>query len=125
MNKYNKHACTFCGHPSGEWQFCPSCSAPKHRISIWLVDRWNVDVARNYRTGKPMKGTCMYDKQGKFWNRLRNFPAALFDSQGYVFFETESQYLNHPDLNVGEKTNTVGRKKISQFDDYVTGKPLL
>ena len=98
---------------------------PKHRISIWLVDRWNVDVARNYRTGKPMKGTCMYDKQGKFWNRLRNFPAALFDSQGYVFFETESQYLNHPYLNVGEKTNTVGRKKISQFDDYVTGKPLL
>ena len=125
MNKYNKHACTFCGHPSGEWQFCPSCSAPKHRISIWLVDQWNVDVARNYRTGKPMKGTCMYDKQGKFWNRLRNFPAALFDSQGYVFFETESQYLNHPYLNVGEKTNTVGRKKISQFDDYVTGKPLL
>jgi hypothetical protein len=67
----------------------------------------------------------MYDKQGKFWNRLRNFPAALFDSEGYVFFETELEYLNHPDLNVGEKTNTRSRKRLSQFDDYVNWLPLM
>ena len=97
--------------PQENGNFVQVARAPKHRISIWLVDRWNVDVARNYRTGKPMKGTCMYDKQGKFWNRLRNFPAALFDSQGYVFFETESQYLNHPDLNVGRKQTLWAERK--------------
>ena len=59
----------------------------KHRISIWLVDRWNVDVARNYRTGKPMKGTCMYDKQGKFWIVCEIF-LQHFWFTGYVFFET-------------------------------------
>ena len=93
--------------------------ATKHRISIWLVDRWNVDVARNSRTGKPMKRHVCTTNKVNFGSFAK---FSTFDS-GHVFFETESQYLNHPDLNVGEKTNA-GRKKISQFDDYVTGKPL-
>jgi len=41
---------------------------------------------------------CMYDKNGKWFHHLRAFPGILFDRNGYLTFQNETDYLNHNKL---------------------------
>ena len=76
-------------------------SASGKRLSI----RENLMVAKAY-----------YHWEGTWFQRVNEFPVALFDRDGYVIFETERDYLNHPDVDGSEKTNIP--KGISSFSSY-------
>jgi 5-methylcytosine-specific restriction protein A len=58
-----------------------------------------------------------YHQPGTFFENLRAFPGALFDSNGYVLFETEDEYRRTPGLSHGQKLNV--RKGISSLPGYV------
>ena len=48
---------------------------------------------------------------------LKRFPGAYFDASGYVVFETEEEYRNAPQLNIGKRVNVDGG--ISSMPQYV------
>ena len=41
---------------------------------------------------------ALYREDGKWYHHLRDFPGALFDSNGYVVFQTENDYRESPYL---------------------------
>ncbi|HZL59673.1 MAG TPA: hypothetical protein VFC38_08225 [Stellaceae bacterium] len=71
-----------------------------------LQKEWKIDVAKAY-----------YHHEGTWFNRLKQFPGALCDQNGYVRFETEADYLNSPYLDVNVQTNV--HQSISQIPNYV------
>jgi 5-methylcytosine-specific restriction endonuclease McrA len=48
---------------------------------------------------------ALYYKDGTFYERLENFPGALFDPCGYVLFETEEAFLECSQLQIGQKVH--------------------
>jgi len=56
-----------------------------------LSRRWNVDVRH-----------ALFSRTGNWYHRLRRFPAALFDPEGYVLFETEEDYLSCSQLSINQ-----------------------
>tara|TARA_B110000003_G_scaffold273063_1_gene310100 strand:- start:78 stop:521 length:444 start_codon:yes stop_codon:yes gene_type:complete len=124
MHKQNKFECPFCNYPAGEWRHCPGCSAPKYGRGKWLAKRWNLKVAKKSNSDKILSKTCNFNQEGRFWNSIENFPAAIFDSKGYVHFDTKADYLNHPCLYVKKnRTNTLKHLTLSDFPDYQVGLP--
>jgi hypothetical protein len=71
-----------------------------------LERRWNVKVRHG-----------LFHRDGTWYNRLTKFPGALFDPMGYVVFQSEQDYLNCPQVSVGEQTNV--RPHISAIAGYV------
>ncbi|MCH7905873.1 MAG: hypothetical protein IIB26_00415 [Chloroflexi bacterium] len=57
-----------------------------------------------------------YHHEGTWYQVPLEFPAALFDLQGFVIFETENAYRNTPGVDVGEKTNV--RSGIASLPGY-------
>ncbi len=75
------------------------------------IKRWNLPVKQ-----------ARFHQDGKFYNTLQNFPAALCDPKGYIIFETEEAYKNCNYLKIGaEKINVKGGKEvtISNIPGYV------
>ncbi|MBL9213983.1 MAG: hypothetical protein JNG83_00765 [Opitutaceae bacterium] len=62
-----------------------------------LSQKWGVDAAH-----------VLYHHKGAWYHVLRRFPAALFDPQGYVRFETEEQYLSAPQLKRRKHLHVTG-----------------
>ncbi|MCB1591160.1 MAG: hypothetical protein KDI90_01790 [Alphaproteobacteria bacterium] len=62
----------------------------------------------------------LYRKTGDWYNNLEKFPGALFDSAGYVVFETEKDFVNSPYLQIGQTTHVPGG--ISKIPGYVQKK---
>jgi hypothetical protein len=60
---------------------------------------------------------ALYHREGTFYENLSRFPGALFDSSGYVVFESEAEYRASTHLRVGEKLNVPGG--ISSIPGYV------
>ena len=56
---------------------------------------------------------AFYHCEGTWFNRLKPFPGALCDPNGYVRFETEAEYLNCHYLDVRVQTNA--HQGISQI----------
>jgi len=124
MHKQDKIECPFCNYPAGEWRHCPGCTAPKYHRARWLAARWNLSVARNPKSNKILPKTCNFNQEGRWWNRIENFPAAIFDTKGYVYFETRDDYLNHQCLYFKKKsTNALKHLILSDFPDYNIGLP--
>ena len=48
---------------------------------------------------------ALYHKDGTFYEILTRFPAALFDKNGWVRFDTESEYVACKELRKTEKLN--------------------
>jgi 5-methylcytosine-specific restriction enzyme A len=70
-----------------------------------LMRDWNVDVEHG-----------LYNWCGKWYHRLERFPAALFDENGYVRFESEKAYVNCPQLRLSKDCGCPDG--ISQIDGY-------
>jgi 5-methylcytosine-specific restriction enzyme A len=51
---------------------------------------------------------ALYHKDGTWYERLERFPGALFDTDGYVLFETEDAFVNCPYLRITEQVNVPG-----------------
>lgn len=59
----------------------------------------------------------LYHHDGAWYHHLTRFPAALFDPNGYVVFETKEEYLRHPQLAHGAHLHVEGG--ISSIAGYV------
>lgn len=59
-----------------------------------LNDEWRINAAQAF-----------YHQDGKWFNRLKRFPGALCDPNGYLRIDNEKIYLNHPRIHVGIQTN--------------------
>jgi hypothetical protein len=71
-----------------------------------LAKEWKVSVQH-----------ALYHRDGVWYNNLERFPGALFDPNGYVVFETEKDYRDHPQVRVKKQTNVRGG--ISALPGYV------
>ena len=71
-----------------------------------LNEKWNVGARHP-----------LYHCDGTFYECLTIFPGALFDSDGYVLFETEEAYRSCSNLQHGVKLNVPGG--ISSIRGYV------
>jgi hypothetical protein len=70
-----------------------------------LTKRWGVNVEH-----------ALYHCDGTFYENLKKFPGALCDSDGYVMFRTEEEYLRSPYLSTGKRLNVHGG--ISSIPGY-------
>ena len=77
--------------------------------------RENMETVKHRFTGEQLRKEyslpvhhCLYHKDGKFFERLTNFPGALCDPQGYLQYDTEAEFKNDPRLNIGKKVNVSG-----------------
>lgn len=62
-----------------------------------------------------------YSVTGTHYEKLRNFPGALFDKNGYIVFETEKEFVNYPVTNIQKKL-TIRNGGISNIPGYVSVK---
>ncbi len=58
-----------------------------------------------------------YSDDGHWYARLKRFPAALFDRNGYIYFATEDDYLSAP-MSIGKQIS-VPKPGISALAGYV------
>ena len=73
----------------------------------YLNDLWHVGAAH-----------ALYIHDGHWYHRLKRFPGALFDRNGYIIFQTEQEYLNSPHLDIGKQIS-VRKPGISAIPGYV------
>jgi hypothetical protein len=59
-----------------------------------------------------------YSDDGHWYATLSRFPAALFDANGYVLFETEHEYRSSPYLKIGKQIS-IPKPGISAIPGYV------
>lgn len=72
-----------------------------------LAKEWTVSVRHS-----------LYGKNGKWYHHLNDFPAALFDFNGFVIFPTKASYVESPYLKHGVELNVRGAG-ISEMPGYV------
>lgn len=62
-----------------------------------------------------------FDKHGLWYHAFERFPGALFDTHGYVMFETREAFDASPFINVNYGTNSVHVRApgISAIPGYV------
>jgi len=73
---------------------------------------WNVNAAHS-----------LYIHDGHWYHRLRKFPGALFDRNGYILFQTEKEYLNCAHLSIGKQVS-IRPPGISAIPGYVRVLPM-
>jgi 5-methylcytosine-specific restriction protein A len=71
-----------------------------------LAKRWGLQVRH-----------ALYRKTGTWYHRLKRFPGALLDADGYVVFESEQAFLSCPQLQV--KKQVGAPKGIKAIPGYV------
>jgi hypothetical protein len=63
----------------------------------------------------------LYSKDSSWYHSLSAFPGILFDPNGYVKFETEQQYLEHPSLQHRQDLHvTDGIDKLAGYIKFST-----
>ena len=70
-----------------------------------LARREGLDVKKAY-----------YHWEGTFYQRVNEFPVALFDQHGYVILKSRTEYLNHAKIGGNERTNIPDG--IASFPQY-------
>jgi len=76
----------------------------KENTAQRLKKEWNVDVKHQ-----------LYSETGTAYERLRDFPGALFDKNGYIVFETAQEYVSCPTISF--------RKKVSIHNGGISNIP--
>lgn len=61
---------------------------------------------------------ALYNWDGKFYMKLRRFPGALIDDNGFVLFETEGDYLDCPGISAGIRVHF--DPPISKLPGYIS-----
>jgi predicted HNH restriction endonuclease len=75
--------------------------------AVRLNDAWGVGAKQ-----------VRYSNDGHWYATLKRFPAALFDSHGYVLFQTEEEYRSSRHLHIGKQIS-VTKPGISAIPGYV------
>ena len=60
---------------------------------------------------------ALYRRDGKWFHHLKQFPGVLFDENGFVLFQTEEEYKNHPGLQHAQDLHVPDG--IASFPGYV------
>jgi hypothetical protein len=80
-----------------------------------LNDRWSVHASH-----------ALYREDGDWYHRLRRFPGALFDREGYILFDTENDFRACPGVRVYDEKNQVAVKGgIRTLPGYVRKSELI
>ncbi len=79
---------------------------PQRITGKLLSQKWKVDVKH-----------ALYSHDGTWYHRLKDFPGALFDSSGFVIFNTKDEFEGCPSLRL--KKDCGCRFGISTIDGYV------
>jgi 5-methylcytosine-specific restriction enzyme A len=81
-------------------------SRPRNLTGKHLNEIWEVGAKH-----------ALYSGEGTWYHLLQEFPGALFDSNGYVVFETYEEYMSSSHLRIGQELNILGG--ISKIPKYV------
>jgi hypothetical protein len=60
-----------------------------------------------------------FHKDGTWYHRLREFPGALCDPQGFIVFMTEAAFLNYDGLVLKQDVHVQGDRTIGSLPGYV------
>jgi len=75
-----------------------------------LNGRWNVGARHS-----------LYNKDGKWYHTLNEFPGALFDKNGYILFDSRREHEAHSELRHYPKTNTLAVPRgLANINGYIT-----
>ena len=78
----------------------------RHRITAnMLITEWGVKAEQGY-----------YSKDSKFYNLPSVFPSALFNTSGFILFESEAsfkEYIDRKDIVVSEGKDKKERIKVT------------
>ena len=71
----------------------------------------------------PVRSAYYHNEGHWYWN-LHSFPAAYFDANGCVVFQTENDYINSPYLTISSKnTNVRNKRTIADIPGYRKPEP--
>lgn len=59
---------------------------------------------------------ALYFHRGDWYHHLRRFPGILIDSNGYIRFKTEKEFINSKYIKLGKRVNIYGG--ISNIMNY-------
>jgi 5-methylcytosine-specific restriction protein A len=76
-----------------------------------LNQKWNVGAKH-----------ALYRENGKWYHKLKEFPGALFDANGYVLFRTKEEFINNNYLQIVKDVNVP--RGISSIPNYINMKEL-
>ena len=62
---------------------------------------------------------ALYREDGCWYHVLKRFPGALFDSHGYIEFQTEREFRSCSYLAIGDEVNVKHPRGISGIPGYV------
>jgi len=62
---------------------------------------------------------ALYREDGKWYHNLTDFPGVLFDSNGYIVFQTEQDYQQNSYLQITEDLHIKGGEGISSIPGYI------
>lgn len=69
---------------------------------------------------------ALYRKDGKWYHHLIEFPGILFDSNGYLAFQSRDEYLRCPQLKHGEELHVDGGiSSIEGYKNYTSDEMIL
>lgn len=86
--------------------------AIRNRNKAQVLNRnWNVGAVQ-----------ARFRETGDWYAALTKFPAALFDANGYLFFDSEDFYLNSPYIRIAKQIS-VTKPGISAVPGYVRMAP--
>lgn len=71
-----------------------------------LREKWSVDAEQ-----------ALYSRNGEWYHRLKRFPAAFFDANGYILFKTEKDYSENDSLKIGKTVHV--KNGISSLTNYI------
>jgi hypothetical protein len=72
----------------------------------YLKEKWNIEV-----------NDARYRESGDWYHQLKNFPAAFFDANGYIIFNTIDEYQNLEHLQIRQDVHVPNG--ISSIPGYV------
>jgi 5-methylcytosine-specific restriction enzyme A len=64
---------------------------------------------------------ALYRKTGDWYHRLKDFPGALFDANGYVLFKDENEFLSSSYLQIKDDVHVPNG--ISNIPNYTRMSP--
>jgi 5-methylcytosine-specific restriction protein A len=71
-----------------------------------LMEIWNIDVKH-----------ALYRENGDWYHLLKYFPAALFDKNGYIIFNTDEEYISSRYLQIGKELHVP--EGIANIPEYI------
>ena len=102
-----KLPCPFCfGERCGKAR-CRSCGMQTSGKD--LKEKWSIPAKQ-----------VRFHRDGHFFQNPTLYPVALSSPSGYIVFENKNALLGCKEIDVNQRTNVLGGKKISSLEGFIT-----